>query len=126
MKAMTGQVSWDRGIELMREWQDTRCGPRTCIEFEEANPGGCEGCWFKGKITAPIVLGYGYENKRKEDQQTGEVAAILNADLWSVRPDLAPPTTGSAFIELLNLIIHLTLTFKSLSFCDPDCCAKTK
>ena len=95
-------ISRDRGIELMQEWEDTRCGPPTCKEFEEANPGGCDNCAFRGRITSPIVLGRGYENAGREDQQTGEAAAILNADLWSMRPDLAPPAIGSAFIELLN------------------------
>ena len=32
-------------------------GPHTCAEFEKNNPGGCEGCPFKGKIGSPISLG---------------------------------------------------------------------
>jgi hypothetical protein len=32
-------------------------GPHTCDVFERNNPGGCEGCAFKGKIKSPIVLG---------------------------------------------------------------------
>ena len=32
-------------------------GPHTCAEFEKNNPGGCDGCPHKGKITSPIVLG---------------------------------------------------------------------
>lgn len=32
-------------------------GPHTCDVFERNNPGGCEGCPFKGKIKSPIVLG---------------------------------------------------------------------
>lgn len=31
-------------------------GPRTCATFENNNPGGCEGCPFKGKVTSPIAL----------------------------------------------------------------------
>jgi hypothetical protein len=31
-------------------------GPRTCATFENNNPGGCDGCPFKGKITSPIYL----------------------------------------------------------------------
>lgn len=31
-------------------------GPHTCATFEENNPGGCDGCPFKGKITSPIAL----------------------------------------------------------------------
>lgn len=32
-------------------------GPHTCEQFERNNPGGCEGCPFKGKIGSPISLG---------------------------------------------------------------------
>ena len=32
-------------------------GPHTCDMFERNNPGGCDGCPFKGKIKSPIVLG---------------------------------------------------------------------
>jgi len=32
-------------------------GPHSCAEFAKANPGGCDGCPHKGKITSPIVLG---------------------------------------------------------------------
>jgi hypothetical protein len=32
-------------------------GPHTCIQFEKNNPGGCDGCPFKGKIGSPITLG---------------------------------------------------------------------
>ncbi len=32
-------------------------GPHHCATFEKWNPGGCDGCIHKGKITSPIVLG---------------------------------------------------------------------
>jgi hypothetical protein len=32
-------------------------GPTTCEFFDNANPGGCEGCEYKGKIKSPIMLG---------------------------------------------------------------------
>jgi hypothetical protein len=32
-------------------------GPHYCVTFEKNNPGGCEGCTHKGKLTTPIVLG---------------------------------------------------------------------
>jgi hypothetical protein len=32
-------------------------GPHFCETFEKSNPGGCDGCVHKGKITTPIVLG---------------------------------------------------------------------
>lgn len=32
-------------------------GPHFCTTFEQENPGGCDGCIHKGKITTPISLG---------------------------------------------------------------------
>lgn len=32
-------------------------GPTLCSKFEENNPGGCDGCPFKGKINSPAQLG---------------------------------------------------------------------
>lgn len=32
-------------------------GPTTCDFFENANPGGCEGCEWRGKVKSPIMLG---------------------------------------------------------------------
>lgn len=32
-------------------------GPHHCTTFERQNPGGCDGCAFKGKFTSPISLG---------------------------------------------------------------------
>ncbi len=32
-------------------------GPHYCETFEKNNPGGCDGCTHKGKITTPILLG---------------------------------------------------------------------
>jgi hypothetical protein len=34
------------------------CGkPHSCKVFEDRNPGGCDGCAYKGRITNPLVLG---------------------------------------------------------------------
>lgn len=32
-------------------------GPTLCKTFESVNPGGCDGCAFKGKISSPVQLG---------------------------------------------------------------------
>jgi hypothetical protein len=42
-------------------------GPHTCEVFERNNPGGCEGCPFKGKIKSPIVLGKEILEATEED-----------------------------------------------------------
>jgi len=31
-------------------------GPHRCVTFEKTNPGGCDGCKWKGKIVGPIAL----------------------------------------------------------------------
>jgi len=42
-------------------------GPHTCSQFEMNNPGGCDGCPFKGKITSPIQLGKDIKQAEGED-----------------------------------------------------------
>ncbi len=32
-------------------------GPTLCTKFADVNPGGCDGCPFKGKISSPVQLG---------------------------------------------------------------------
>lgn len=42
-------------------------GPHSCLEFEKNNPGGCEGCSFRGKIKSPISLGKEVTRASEED-----------------------------------------------------------
>lgn len=42
-------------------------GPYTCEAFEKINPGGCDNCPNKGKITSPIVLGHEIAEASPED-----------------------------------------------------------
>jgi len=46
-----------------------RGGPHHCTTFEERNPGGCDGCLHKGKITSPIVLGIEIEAAEEADNE---------------------------------------------------------
>lgn len=46
-----------------------RGGPHHCTTFEERNPGGCDGCPHKGKITSPIVLGTEIQEADDEDNE---------------------------------------------------------
>lgn len=41
------QAKWDQLIGV---------GPTLCARFEEVNPGGCEGCAYRGLIKSPILL----------------------------------------------------------------------
>ena len=49
--------------ETERKADDT-AGPFYCDTFEKANPGGCEGCPHKGKISTPIMLGTEIEESK--------------------------------------------------------------
>lgn len=42
-------------------------GPYLCARFEEANPGGCQGCMHWNKIKSPIVLGQQIKEADPED-----------------------------------------------------------
>jgi hypothetical protein len=65
-----------------------RLGPYFCKTFDEVNPGGCEGCPFKNKVTTPINIG-------KELQTT---APSENAVVHT--PD---PVTGTVLTQLKTL-----------------------
>ena len=41
----------------IRKAQATQDKPHSCDTFNNVNPGGCEGCPFRGKITNPLALG---------------------------------------------------------------------
>jgi hypothetical protein len=78
-----------------------RGGPPTCKTLESLNPGGCDGCSYKGKITTPIILGKTFTEHNPRPPELSDVPMqIWNADLWALKPDLAPPVAGPAFIEL--------------------------
>jgi len=44
-------------VEIKVQDLQRKGGPHFCTTFEKWNPGGCDGCQHKGKITTPIVLG---------------------------------------------------------------------
>ena len=41
----------------IKKAQATQDKPHSCETFNNVNPGGCEGCPFRGKITNPLALG---------------------------------------------------------------------
>ena len=65
-----------------------RLGPYFCKTFEDVNPGGCEGCAFRGKITTPINIG----------KELKTVAPSENAVVHT--PD---PVTGTVLTKLKTL-----------------------
>ena len=72
-------------------------GPHSCAVFERTNPGGCDGCPHKGRITNPISLGKELvEFDEEEDEEhvdpEPEVEEVedeyLDRDLLSLKPFL--------------------------------------
>tara|TARA_R110000822_G_scaffold579_5_gene2579 strand:+ start:3557 stop:6400 length:2844 start_codon:yes stop_codon:yes gene_type:complete len=51
-------------------------GPHSCEQFEQNNPGGCEGCPFRGKITSPISL-----SKEVPEAEDNKVVATSFSDI---------------------------------------------
>lgn len=43
--------------ETQAKFDSWQAGPTTCRHFDNANPGGCEGCEYRGKFKSPITLG---------------------------------------------------------------------
>ncbi len=95
------------GIELAREWSALRAetghttcdpderfntwnaGPTTCEKFNSANPGGCGGCEFSGKVKSPIMLG-----RVVPEQPAGEVAAEIDGEEVIVQLPALPKDYG--------------------------------
>ena len=63
-------ADWEEAIHELSKWypqyspeqtirkaNETFDKPHSCSVFEQRNPGGCEGCPFRGKITNPLALG---------------------------------------------------------------------
>jgi hypothetical protein len=88
-------------VEVQRRLDGWRVGPTTCKAFESLNPEPCQTCPYKGKITSPIVLGRRSSYAPVVLQHNVPIP-IQNANLWALRPDLAPAITGPAFIEIKN------------------------
>ena len=74
-------------------------GPHSCAVFERTNPGGCDGCPHKGRITNPISLGkelVGFDEEEDEEQVNPEPEVeveveedeYLDRDLLSLKPFL--------------------------------------
>jgi hypothetical protein len=85
---------WEEAIQLMSEdypsynhdltikkANETFDKPHSCDVFESRNPGGCNGCPFKGKITNPLSLGRNLkepsaeENTVRADEETSDSEA---------------------------------------------------
>ena len=60
--------------------------PQRCSYFEKQNPGGCDGCKFKGRIGSPIVLGK--EVIRDDDPEEVEVEVESSSEEIEKEPEV--------------------------------------
>ena len=56
-----------------RKAQQTQDKPYSCTKFNETNPGGCEGCLHRGKITNPLALGKKFKQEDHVEEHLQEV-----------------------------------------------------
>lgn len=66
-------------------------GPYTCEAFERINPGGCDNCPNKGKITSPIVLGQEIAAADPEDNVVEFTAADASKPITYTIPEYPFP-----------------------------------
>lgn len=57
--------------------KENKAGPHTCATFEKHNPGGCDGCKWKGKITGPIALSSEINEATEEDNEVEVEAGVI-------------------------------------------------
>ena len=67
--------------------------PFSCEKFDELNPGGCEGCVFKGRITNPLAIGRKLATAPTSEEITQEDAIRVeeNPEEVPVFPDYLKP-----------------------------------
>lgn len=75
-------------------------GPTLCATFEDRNPGGCEGCPFRGKISSPAQLGT-YVAPAPAPTIVVEVAGVpTTVTLLNPPPPFTRGATGGIFAEI--------------------------
>jgi len=92
-------VDWETAIHLMsedypgyspeatiRKANETLNKPHSCKVFEQRNPGGCDGCPFKGRITNPLDIGREFVAAETTEEITEEDAIRIEKN-----PEEIPP-----------------------------------
>ena len=75
-------------------------GPHSCEVIEKENPGGCDGCAFKGKITNPLALGRVVVEAETEDATVVQNDLAGNPVEYAIPKYPHPyfrPTTGGIY-----------------------------
>ncbi len=74
-------------------------GPTLCATFEDRNPGGCEGCPFRGKISSPAQLGTVIQAAPTPVVSTEVAGKIVEQVLPSVPSPFTRGEKGGIYIE---------------------------
>jgi len=84
-------------------------GPHTCEVFERNNPGGCNGCPYKGKFKSPIALGRDLSSKKEEaegeeaEYEEGEEPTSFEKEIRKIpaypHPYVKGPTGAILLVE---------------------------
>jgi len=78
-------------------------GPTTCETFEQFNPGGCDGCLFKGKITTPLQLGRGVDYFEPPQAPQFQASPSLGGTTSTPSADQAQFVNGYGYLPQLGL-----------------------
>jgi hypothetical protein len=66
-------------------------GPYHCVTLERNNPGLCDGCQYKGKITSPISINAKIAKATEEDNTVTLVSAEIDTEVTYKIPELPYP-----------------------------------
>ena len=69
-----------------------KLSPYFCKTFDEINPGGCEGCPFKGKVTTPINIAKKFQSVEPSDtpivEVTHPITGVVSTQLKTLPSEL--------------------------------------
>jgi len=82
--------------------------PHTCEKIESCNPGGCDGCEFKGQVKSPAVLGRVKKPKiiPKSDTSLDEVLGEQKYTMFRTHDDMLLPLPPSPFLFKDGKIVY--------------------
>lgn len=66
-------------------------GPYHCVTLENNNPGICDGCQYKGKITSPISINAKIAKATEEDNVVTLISAEIDTEVTYKIPELPYP-----------------------------------
>jgi hypothetical protein len=120
----------EEGIEKARQWSSKRAEtgheqvdvdlkydtwsspPTTCEFFSKANPGGCDGCPFQGKVKTPAVLG-----RKEPESKVTEVEAKVEGIAMQVQVPEFPKGYGHDKNQMIRYMEDKDGIVHAFTFC---------